>query len=136
MQCISVIMVVTDVISLKMQGIAVSTRVNDMLQPNYKFRSELKGCAGSSIFYRVYQGFTLNLGKRSKLIIFVSIFTTFNRKQQFWGGAVITKNWLKQWRTQKFLEGGAWHKKTGVKKNSNKYDNNIVFYNNYDQLFF
>ena len=40
MHCIfEVIMVATDVISLKMQGIAVSTRVNDMLQPNYKFRS-------------------------------------------------------------------------------------------------
>ena len=35
--------------------------------------------------YRVYQGFRSDLGKNSKMIIFVSFLTTFNMSNSFWG---------------------------------------------------
>ena len=53
------------------------------------FASTLEGHSAS---YRVYQGFKLNLGESSEMIIFLSLETNFNLGNNFWGGSLITLN--------------------------------------------
>ena len=45
-----------------------------------------------NFIYKVYQGFSLDLVKNSKMIIFASLLTTFNVRNNFWGCSVIICN--------------------------------------------
>ena len=46
----------------------------------------------SYLLLQSFQGFRLNVGKSSYIIIFVLRLTTFQVRKIFWGGSVITSN--------------------------------------------
>ena len=56
---------------------------------------EISLTSHNMLSYNVYRGFRQNLGKSSKVIIFVSLLTPLKVNNNFWGGLVITWYWLK-----------------------------------------
>ena len=79
------------------------------------------------IFYIVHQGFRLNLGKRSKMITFQSLMTTFN-VSYFWASRGSNKSLSSNCQIKLSLSNSVMHIVAGPLKDSFRYfDTRLLF---------